>query len=72
MPNDLWCADFKGEFKLGNGRYCTSIIGLMVAADVRGAAADTSTIVGGQKDVRQRRHQSRLLSEQNGRNTQEH
>jgi len=22
MPNDLWCADYKGEFKLGNGRYC--------------------------------------------------
>lgn len=21
-PNDLWCADFKGEFKLGNGDYC--------------------------------------------------
>jgi len=21
-PNDLWCADFKGEFKLGHGRYC--------------------------------------------------
>lgn len=21
-PNKLWCADFKGEFKLGNGRYC--------------------------------------------------
>ena len=21
-PNDLWCADFKGEFNLGNGRYC--------------------------------------------------
>ena len=21
-PNDLWCADFKGEFKLGNGNYC--------------------------------------------------
>jgi len=20
-PNDLWCADFKGEFKLGNGRW---------------------------------------------------
>ena len=20
--NDLWCVDFKGEFKLGNGRYC--------------------------------------------------
>lgn len=22
LPNDLWCADFKGEFKLGNGRTC--------------------------------------------------
>ena len=22
LPNALWCADFKGEFKLGNGRYC--------------------------------------------------
>lgn len=21
-PNDLWCADYKGEFKLGNGAYC--------------------------------------------------
>ncbi len=21
-PNDLWCADFKGEFRLGNARYC--------------------------------------------------
>jgi transposase InsO family protein len=21
-PNALWCADFKGEFRLGNGRYC--------------------------------------------------
>jgi transposase InsO family protein len=21
-PNDLWCADFKGEFRMGNGRYC--------------------------------------------------
>ena len=21
-PNDLWCPDFKGEFKLGNGGYC--------------------------------------------------
>jgi transposase InsO family protein len=21
-PNDLWCADFEGEFKLGNGQYC--------------------------------------------------
>ncbi|MGE0238529.1 MAG: helix-turn-helix domain-containing protein, partial [Parvibaculaceae bacterium] len=22
VANDLWCVDFKGEFKLGNGRYC--------------------------------------------------
>lgn len=22
QPNQLWCADFKGEFKLGNGQYC--------------------------------------------------
>ncbi len=22
LPNQLWCTDFKGEFKLGNGRYC--------------------------------------------------
>jgi transposase InsO family protein len=22
VPNDLWCTDFKGEFKLGNGQYC--------------------------------------------------
>ena len=21
-PNELWCADYKGEFKLGSGRYC--------------------------------------------------
>jgi len=23
-PNDLWCADFKGEFRLGDGRYLLS------------------------------------------------
>jgi len=22
LPNDLWCTDYKGEFKLGNGQYC--------------------------------------------------
>lgn len=21
-PNDVWCADFKGQFRLGNGQYC--------------------------------------------------
>lgn len=22
QPNDLWCADFKGEFMMGDRRYC--------------------------------------------------
>jgi len=22
QPNDVWCTDFKGQFKLGNGEYC--------------------------------------------------
>jgi transposase InsO family protein len=22
LPNELWCADYKGEFKLGNRKYC--------------------------------------------------
>jgi transposase InsO family protein len=22
VPNEVWCVDFKGQFKLGNGRYC--------------------------------------------------
>jgi transposase InsO family protein len=22
QPNDLWCIDFKGQFRLGNGHYC--------------------------------------------------
>jgi transposase InsO family protein len=21
-PNQIWCADFKGQFRMGNGRYC--------------------------------------------------
>lgn len=21
-PNDIWCADYKGQFRLGNGKYC--------------------------------------------------
>lgn len=21
-PNDIWCVDFKGEYRLGNGKYC--------------------------------------------------
>lgn len=22
LPNDVWCIDYKGQFRLGNGRYC--------------------------------------------------
>jgi transposase InsO family protein len=22
VPNDVWCADYKGQFRLGNGQYC--------------------------------------------------
>jgi transposase InsO family protein len=22
LPNDLWCIDYKGQFRLGNGKYC--------------------------------------------------
>jgi len=43
-PNDLWCADFKGEFKLGNGRYCYPPDGLRpcgaLSAAVRGLRID--------------------------------
>lgn len=24
-PNDFWCADFKGEFKLSNRKYCSPV-----------------------------------------------
>lgn len=27
-PNDLWCTDFKGEFRLGDGRYCYPLMDL--------------------------------------------
>jgi hypothetical protein len=34
-PNDLWCADFKGELKFGNGQYCYALtlvaVGLLLA-----------------------------------------
>jgi transposase len=34
-PNDLWCADFKGEFKLGNGRYCYPLTVGVVASGAK-------------------------------------
>ena len=43
-PNELWCADYKGEFKLGNGRYCYPLTvtrpGLSLPAALRGPQID--------------------------------
>jgi transposase InsO family protein len=43
-PNDLWCADFKGEFKLGNGRFCYPLTVTDQASrfDLRCEAVDTT------------------------------
>ena len=30
VPNALWCTDFKGEFRLGDGRYCYPAMGSAV------------------------------------------
>jgi transposase InsO family protein len=48
-PNDVWCADYKGQFRLGNGRYCYPltitdqasrfIIGCEGFAEIDGATA---------------------------------
>ena len=48
-PNELWCADFKGQFRLGNGRYCYPltitdahsryVLGCEALDDTRGEAA---------------------------------
>lgn len=51
-PNDVWAADFKGQFKTGNGRYCYP---LTVSDDysryLLGCQALTSTAVQGAKPV---------------------
>jgi putative transposase len=31
-PNVLWCADYKGEFMLGNRRYCYPLSRRVIAA----------------------------------------
>lgn len=51
-PNDLWCADFKGQFKTGDGAYCYPL----TVTDARsryllGLQALPSTCVAGAKPV---------------------
>lgn len=51
-PNDLWCADFKGQFKTGDGAYCYPL----TVTDARsryllGLQALPSTSVAGTKPV---------------------
>ena len=49
-PNDLWCADFKGEFKLGNGRYCYPLTVLQGGLDlfaIQGPVAFVQTLALG-------------------------
>jgi transposase InsO family protein len=46
-PNDLWCADFKGEFSLGNGRSCCPLaVTDQASRDVLACEALTSTQEG--------------------------
>lgn len=51
-PNHIWCADFKGQFRLGNGRYCYPL----TVTDghsryLLGCQGLTSTAVDGAKPV---------------------
>jgi transposase len=42
-PNDLWSADFKGQFKTGNGRYCFPLtVACSRSTDCPGAFAPTT------------------------------
>ena len=46
-PNDIWCADFKGHFRLGNGQYCYPLTvtdqhsRFLLACHIRGKAVQT-------------------------------
>jgi transposase InsO family protein len=51
-PNHIWCADFKGQFRMGNGRYCYPLT--VTDAHSRfllGCHGLTSTAVEGAKPV---------------------
>lgn len=51
-PNDLWCADFKGQFKTGNGVYCYPLtVTDGYSRFLLGCQALPSTAVAGAKPV---------------------
>jgi transposase InsO family protein len=51
-PNDLWCADFKGQFKTGDGKYCYPLtVTDGYSRFLLGCQALPSTAVAGAKPV---------------------
>ena len=51
-PNDVWCADFKGQFRTGDGRYCYPLtVTDGFSRYLLGCQALTSTAVAGAKPV---------------------
>jgi transposase InsO family protein len=51
-PNDVWCADFKGQFKTGDGRYCYPLtVTDGFSRYLLGCQALPSTAVDGAKPV---------------------
>jgi transposase InsO family protein len=51
-PNDVWCADFKGQFKTGDGRYCYPLtVTDGFSRYLLGCQALPSTAVDGSKPV---------------------
>ena len=51
-PNDLWCADYKGQFKTGNGHYCYPLtVTDGYSRYLLGCQALDSTAVAGAKPV---------------------
>jgi len=51
-PNHVWCADFKGQFRMGNGRYCYPLtVTDGYSRFLLGCQGLTSTAVDGAKPV---------------------
>jgi hypothetical protein len=45
LPNDLWCFDFKGEFRLGNGKVCYPIVLAEAASKPQGIQVWDRTVL---------------------------
>jgi len=55
FPNQIWCADFKGQFRMGNGRYCYPLtVTDGFSRFLLGCHGLTDTSVAGAKPVFQR------------------